>query len=202
VPPRVAEIVERALQRTPDLRYQSAADLERDLRQVRAVPTGSLRADGAQSPAIWWWRFHLFAATGVNALVVMGLWHVREWWPEWRLQPKAPDLVTIVAFFVPLALVCLNGVLRFNLAFTIRHHPDRVQQQYQRVDRWLRSVDGSFAGLTALGGLLAAGDHPNWTTLLIACAVCIVTAAFVIEPNTADAAIDSARASNRARTSA
>jgi hypothetical protein len=99
-----------------------------------------------------------------------------------------------------LALVCLNGVLRFNLAFTVRHHPDRVHMQYKRLDRWLRTVDGSFAGLTALAGLLAAGDHPNWTTLLIACAVCIVTAAFVIEPNTAEAAIESMRRTTRVRT--
>jgi tRNA A-37 threonylcarbamoyl transferase component Bud32 len=201
VPFQVTEILERSLQRAPDLRYQSAADLERDLRRARAVPTGTAAMDAPRSQAIWWWRFHLFAATAVNALVVLALWHVREWWPQRRLQPGAPDLVMIVGFFIPLALVCLNGVLRFNLAFTIRHHPDRVQPQYQRVDRWLRAVDGSFAGLTALGGLLAAGDHPNWTTLLIACAVCIVTAAFVIEPNTADAAIEAARKSTRARTS-
>ena len=202
IPPEVADIIECCLQRTPELRYDSAADLERDLRQARSAATAPLGPAAPRSHSVWWWRFHLFAATAVNALVILALWHVREWWPEWRLKPRTADLVMVVAFFLPLALVCLNGVLRFNLAFTVRHHPDRVRRQYGRFDRWLRTVDGSFAGLTALGGLLVAGDHPNWTTLLIACSVCIVAAAFVIEPNTADAAMESMRSPTRVRTGA
>jgi predicted Ser/Thr protein kinase len=201
LPQRLPEIVDRCLQRAPERRYDSAAELEREIRDTRGKATGVRAPIALSSDAVWWWRFHLFAATAVNALVVLALWHLRQWWPEWRLQPRTADLVMVVAFFVPLALVCLNGVLRFNLAFTVRHHPDRVQKQYRHLDRWLRSVDGTFAGLTALGGLLVAGDHPSWTTLLIACAVCIVTAAFVIEPNTADAAVESLRTS-RARTGA
>ena len=191
--PPVTAVLDRCLQRAPDRRYESAADLERDLRQAQTATTGAVVVPAARSGPVWWWQFHLFAAALVDALVILALWHVRDWWPQWRLRPGTPDLALITVFFVPLALVCLTGVLRFNLAFTVRHHPNRIEGQYRGVRRWLRLGDSLFAGLTVLGGLLVAADHPRWSTLLIACAVCIVTVAFVIEPNTAEEAISSVR---------
>ena len=192
--PDLTAVIERCLQRAPELRYESAAELERDLRLLQTSSAVTLPLPASRTRAVWWWQFHLVAATLVNALVIQALWHVRDWWPQWRIAPGTPDLALITVFFVPLAVVCLTGVLRFNLAFTVKQHPGRIEGQYKRMLRWLRLGDGVFAGLTALGGLLVAADHPRWSTLLIACAVTIVTVAFVIEPNTAEEAIASAKA--------
>jgi tRNA A-37 threonylcarbamoyl transferase component Bud32 len=193
VPPAVVEILQRCLRRSPASRYESGADLERDLRHAVNAGTGPLPLRGSPAGPVWWWQFHLFTASLVNALIVLALWHARGWWPTWRLQPGTPDFALITVFFVPLGLACLTGTLRFNLAFTLRNHPNRIEGHYRRVRRWLKGADGTFAGLTALAALLIAADHPSWATLLIACAVSIVTVAFVIEPNTAEEAIEAVR---------
>jgi serine/threonine-protein kinase len=187
IPATVPLIVERCLQKAPALRYDSAAELERDLLAAReeAGPAIPLLTPGA----LWWWRFHLFTAALVNALVVVALWAVREWWPVWKPHAEVPDLALLTLFFVPLALACVTGVLRFNLAFTVKRQPARIEDLYRGARKWLRTGDGLFAGLTALAGLMIAARHAGWATLLISFAVSIVTVAFVIEPNTADEAI-------------
>ncbi len=197
VPPVVVEILNRCLQRSPASRYESGAELERDLRHAVNATTGPLPPRGSPAGPVWWWQFHLFTASIVNALIVLALWHARGWWPKWHLQPGTPDFALITVFFVPLGLACLTGTLRFNLAFTVRNHPNRIEGHYRRVRRWLKGADGTFAGLTALAALLIAADHPSWATLLIACAVSIVTVAFVIEPNTAEEAIEAVRGQRR-----
>jgi hypothetical protein len=50
-----------------------------------------------------------------------------------------------------------------------------------------------FAGLVGLAGVLIAGDHASWATLLIACGVSAGAVAFAIEPGTADEAMASLR---------
>ncbi|HXE80153.1 MAG TPA: serine/threonine-protein kinase [Vicinamibacterales bacterium] len=199
LPPGVAAIIDRCLQKAPAGRYPSAAELERDLRAVRGGTAVQPITPSTRSRAIRWWQFHLFAATLANALLIWALWHVRGWWPRWKLVEGLPDLAISLLFFAPLALVCVIGVLRFNLAFTIDQHPSRTERQYHRVQPWLRVLDSAFAGLVGLAGVLIAADHPNWATLLIACAVSIAAVAFVIEPNTADEAIAAVRPTAIAR---
>jgi hypothetical protein len=189
----LAAVVDRCLQRAPARRYDSAADLERDLRAIRSGTTLPVAAGGTPARPVGWWQFHLFTATAANSLVILALWHVRAWWPRWRPVAGLPDLGVALLFFAPLALVCLIGVLRFNLAFTVGQHPARTEAQYRRVRPWLRAADAVFAGLVGVAGVLIAADHPNWATLLIACAVSIATVAFVIEPGTAEEAIESVR---------
>ena len=197
MPPGLPAIIDRCLQKAPTGRYESAAEIERDLRAVRAgsPPAGPAPETVRPAPGrpVRWWQFHLLTASLANALVILALWHVRGWWPRWKPFAGLPDLAVALLFFVPLALVCVIGVLRFNLAFTVGQHPGRTEAQYGRVRPWLRVADTAFAALVGLAGVLIAADHASWATLLIACAVSLAAVAFVIEPATAEEAIAAVR---------
>ena len=82
VPAAVAQIVATALAKAPAARYQSAGALVAALETARLALLGlspHVETPPAAEPstardAIWWWRFHLAAATAAHALMVIPAW--------------------------------------------------------------------------------------------------------------------------------
>ncbi len=98
VPLDLERIVNRTLEKDPNLRYQSAADLQADLRLLKRDSTSIAEALSSQktpktrSPRKWW-----LPATIALLAVALVLWATRTWESNARLTPVETKRITFTA---------------------------------------------------------------------------------------------------------
>ncbi len=96
-PPRLAELIERCLEKDPDLRYQSAADVRADLRRLardRTTPTGTQAwPSTVAAPIVRRTRRRRIAALTAATLVVTAIAAVGAWLLLGRARQPSPRLV-------------------------------------------------------------------------------------------------------------
>jgi serine/threonine protein kinase/Flp pilus assembly protein TadD len=99
IPPKLGEIIQKALEKDRKLRYQSAADLRADLARLRR-DTDSSRSAAAAAPPIAgplpWWRRKLAVVLGLAVLVAV-LGGV-GWFYKFAGRSEAIDSVAVLPF--------------------------------------------------------------------------------------------------------
>jgi predicted Ser/Thr protein kinase len=187
VPPAVAQIVATCLAKSPVARYQSAVALVAALETARLMllgvaPQPSIRTvqpTGARGP-LWWWRFHLAAATIAHGLMVI---------PAWRFLGRLPGPLGRGLFLSLLVLAATTGIMRLHLRFLASEAPADRAAEWARRGPWVRWGTRAFAALLASGGIAVSDQDAGLAAICLACAAGSAVAVEVIEPATAARAI-------------
>jgi len=184
VPPYLWDIISRAIQKNPEERFQSTADL------AEALTSGTLSTPGTKpigtigisgtvgTGAFRWWRIHQLIVAWVYWAMVFVAWHVHEWTGRWG----------ILTFFATLVIVIVGANTRFHLAFTASTYPEQLAKQRATVGRLVYAADIGFALLMIGSGLVIVGDHTGWGAVMVAFGLGAALGFLIIEPTTARAA--------------
>jgi hypothetical protein len=177
-----------SLAKSPAARYQSAGALVAALETARLTLLG-LSPQVSTLPAaepsqthgpLWWWRFHLAAATVAHALMVI---------PAWRFLGRLPGPLGRGLFLSLLVLAAITGIMRLHLRFMASEAPRDRAVEWMRRGPWIRWGTRAFAALLALGGVAVADQDAALAAICLACAAGSAVAVEVIEPVTAARAI-------------
>jgi hypothetical protein len=99
---------------------------------------------------------------------------------NWITVPRG-----IWIFLAMLALAITSVMLRLNLLFTSRVHPDILAEHRRRLSGWIRWAEGTLSVLLLVGGAaLIAANHEATAALFISLAIVIAASLLVIEPTT------------------
>ena len=91
LPPKLGEIIGKALEKNRDLRYQTASDLRSDLKRLkRDTESGATVGQPAPSAGPWLTRRSILPITVAAALVVLGLVAI----PLWHRKPLRQGSIT------------------------------------------------------------------------------------------------------------
>src|SRR6202521_1516649 len=96
IPPKLEEIVNKALEKDRKLRYQSAADLRTDLARLKRDTDSSrsvVGASAAKTPIQPWWRSR--AAIGIAGIALIALVGAAGWF--YRLRAGSGETIDSVA---------------------------------------------------------------------------------------------------------
>lgn len=177
-------VVAICLRKSPDERYQSAAELADALEGEPRLPSPPTpppipgQEPDASSRTLWWWAFHQGAATLAYLLLLIPLWAA-------RLEPG--PTVGRLLFLTGVVAVIVAGSLRLHLWFASRHYPQDWAVQFRQSRAWIRGADLLFSAVLAIAGLAAVrADAP--AALLVAAAAAVAVSSIVVEPATTRAA--------------
>ena len=187
MPPAVERIIRRCLRKNPAERYQSAADVARDLEGVRTGPASGVKAVAVRTPASpvrsltprGWWVLHQVTVMLIAAVMV---------WPVATVHALHQGDWTLALLLGVIVCAAINGTLRAHLLFTNAFNAGELRAQLQRTEPWLRPSDWLFAALLLASGLPAARSHTVLAATMAAVAVGWMVASLVIEPATRQAA--------------
>jgi hypothetical protein len=165
-------IIRRCISRRAEDRYQTSEALLDDLRALQGtrVVTAVLPAESG----LWWWRFHQRMMAAVVASTPIWAWIVR----------RALGAAGVWTFFVVLALATAAVLLRLNLVFTSRVHPNILPDHHARLSRWIPWVEATLSAVLLWVAANVAGEREATAALLISLAVVIAASLAVIEPTT------------------
>jgi serine/threonine protein kinase len=172
VPPAVAAVVDRCLQKAPAGRFGSAADIVAALRQ--GAPSTS------PSSFITMWRAHQL----VTMLLYIAVTTV-AWWVKELLKPNPMLLGLFVALGIGAAAA---GVMRGHLLFTSGLNPAHLASERRRLRPALVAVDLLMSAGCALAGLILASARPLAGVLTVGLAVGLSLSTLLMEPSTTKAA--------------
>jgi hypothetical protein len=171
VPAAVLEVVERCLQKAPDRRFRSAADI--------AAALESADVSTATQAHATWWRIHQLVIVGLYIGAATLGWQIKEW-------VKTP---TTVSLFIALGVVAaIGGVLRGHLVFTEQINRRHLGAERRRTASALVIVDVLIA-LALVADATTLTVWPLTAMLTMALGVAIAMAALVLEPATTKAAL-------------
>jgi len=184
--PGLDRIARRCMRGSPADRYPTADALLVDL---RALETGNLAAFAPpRHDAFWWWQFHQYVVSIINAAAPAALWGVRHW-----ASPYGSKL-----FLVALTLATISVALRLNLSFTSRVHPAMLIDHRSRVFPAIATIDALLAGSLFVAAALIGEEHDAIAAVLVALGAVMLASLSLIEPATTRAAgLTSATALNR-----
>ena len=175
--PGLDRIVRRCMRAAPHERYPSTEALLADLRALDLAPAPAPRT--ASGDALWWWQFHQVAVAVVTALMPIAMWMIRQW----IARPYGSTL-----FLVALTMATVSVTLRLNLFFTSRVHPAMLVEQRNRSFSAIAFADGALALLLLVAAALIAGEHDEFSALLLSVAIVDLASLGLIEPATTKAA--------------
>jgi len=188
IPSDVWPIILRLLQKTPDDRFHSTADVAAALEHVRALgPTplgtpGTLRTPGTdvEGGAFGgWWGTH-------QLITAVAYWSMA--WPAWEVH-KWTGRYGVLVFLATIVVIVVAANLRLHLWFTSRTFPSEIPAQRAGVGHWIRAADYGFALLMMATGLVIADAHTGWAALFVAFGLGAALGFLIIEPATSRAAL-------------
>jgi predicted Ser/Thr protein kinase len=184
VPVGFARIVRKCLQKAPENRYQSAAEVASDLETLRrgesTMPESEARlaaiepeAAGLSYRAVW--RIHQGGVMLVYGSLVYPGWLAATWsglpWMK-------------IAFFGLVLAAVFNGVLRVHLLFTERFNSSALGGQIRQAAPWIRRSDVLYALLLLALGVPIADTHMELAATLAAVGIAAAATALIVEPST------------------
>jgi serine/threonine protein kinase len=207
-------IVERCLQKDPDARYASAAELLVDLVRLQAALNGSIgTADALTSagpvPSPWpsptpsdsSARLTPFGSRETETSPQSSEW----WWqfhqlavslflgalivPAWRVWEWVPNETLRGVLRVGTLVVVIVGVsLRLHLWFLSRYDPQGLLDQRTRSALVIRAADVGFSLALLSGALSIMAAHPGTGAIFLGLGICYAVVFLMIEPATTRAA--------------
>lgn len=186
VPPELWAIIERAIQKHPDERFATTADLVEALGTRGTPGTGGTQPGGTHGThgtlgtpgTLGWWSTHQLIVALGYWLMVYPAWHVHKWTGRWG----------VLTFLATLAIVIVGGNTRLHLWFTARTYPSQLRTQLANIRSVVRVADVAFSLIMIATGLVLADAHTGWGALFVSFGLGGALAFLVIEPTTARAA--------------
>jgi hypothetical protein len=176
IPPSVAAVVDRCLQKSPADRFASAGDIVQALAASRVAPEPA-RPERFQTM----WRVHQLASMALYVVAATIAWEIKEHF-------RSPlSLWTFVAIGIAATVA---GVSRGHLLFTWRMNRSRLTHEWQRVRLTVVAIDLLIAAGLAIDGVSFASIRPLWGMLTIAFAAGVALSTTLLEPATTSAAFD------------
>jgi serine/threonine protein kinase len=178
LPGFLAAVIDRAMQKAPDRRFRSAAEIVAALEAVSPAP-----ASRPGDTIAAWWRRHQVSAIVLYLVAAILSWQIKEW-----AHGLADLSFLLVAFAATVA-----GMFRGFLLFSERINPVGFAFERRRARRMLLVTDAIIViALVADGAMSWRVHQPLVGTLTIALAVVIAFLLVVAEPATTDAAFEHA----------
>jgi eukaryotic-like serine/threonine-protein kinase len=180
IPPSVAAVVDRCLQKSPAERFSSAGEIA----QALALEESTLDPAPPQRFQTMW-RVHQAASMALYIAAATIAWGIKE-------QFKNPlTLWTFVAIGIA---ATVTGVSRGHLLFTWRMNRARLTHEWQRVRPTVVVIDLLMAAALAIDGISFAGIRPLWAMLTIAFSTGLALSTTLLEPATTAAAFNRSEA--------
>jgi hypothetical protein len=201
IPADVWDVIVRSVEKKPEDRFATTAELVNALALALAHAPGTLGTPGThplgtlgtvgtlgtgRSATRGWWETHQLIVALVYWLMAWPAWEVHKWTGRWG----------VLTFLATLAAIIVGGNLRLHLWFTSRTYPSELPAQRAYVSQWIRAADVAFALILIATGLVIADAHTAWGALFVAVGLGAALGFLVIEPTTARAALDSGRQRN------
>jgi serine/threonine protein kinase len=176
IPPNVATVVDRCLQKSPAERFASAGEIVQVLASSPVAPEPA-RPQRFQTM----WRVHQAASMALYVVAATIAWEIKE-------QFKSPLSLWI---FVAIGIAAtVTGVSRAHLLFTWRMNRSRLTHEWQRVRPAVVMIDLLIAVGLAVDGISFAAVRPLWGMLTIAFAAGLALSTTLLEPATTAAAFE------------
>jgi predicted Ser/Thr protein kinase len=172
VPSRLADVIAKCLQKAPEQRFGSAAELLGALDAAEFERTGPL-------PRAAWWRIHQIVVVLLYVTAATLAWQMKEW-------VETP--VTVAIFLALGAAATIAGVLRGHLVFTELMNRSRLTTERHRTRQATRLIDLLSALLLFVDASVIASSRALPAVFTIALALGIALASLVLEPATTAAA--------------
>jgi predicted Ser/Thr protein kinase len=172
VPSRLADVIAKCLQKAPEHRFGSAAEL------LTALEAADIEGR-PPAPHAAWWRIHQIVIVLLYVAAATLAWQMKEW-------VETP--VTVAIFLALGAAATIAGVLRGHLVFTELMNASRLTTERHRTRQATRLLDLLSALLLFVDASIVAGTRALPAVFTIALALGIALASLVLEPATTAAA--------------